>query len=416
MKNKFIATAMCLLAVLFANAQQTEREYWVESMTRIAEPVLKNLSEGKLKERMPFRGGSKSELRRKASHLEAVGRTVNGIAPWLELGADDSPEGRLRAKYIDYTLRGLRNAVDSTSADYLVFGKRVTQTLVDAAFLSQGLLRARTQIWEKLDQKTQGNMIEELKRTRTVKPKESNWLLFASMVEAALLEFTGECDTTRMVYGVNKFLNNGWYKGDAWYGDGMEFHFDYYNSLVIHPLLTDVLQIMVKHGMRPQELMDIQLTRHARLADELERMITPDGYYPVVGRSITYRFGVFHGLSQAALMGILPENIAQSTMPALTAVLRNQIEAPNNFDENGWLNIGFAGKQPRMGEYYINTGSLYMCMSFFVPLGLRPDNPFWAGPHADWQSKQAWQGVDIGADHALRDSKKKVKKQAVISK
>lgn len=410
MKYKIYLSVIFLFIALCAAAQQFERDYWVQSMTRIAEPVLKNLSEAKLKEKMPFRGGSSSDARRKASHLEAVGRTINGIAPWLELGVDDSPEGRLRAKYIDYTLLGLRNAVDSTSADYLVFGKGVTQTLVDAAFLSQGLLRARTQIWENLDQQTKNNMIEELKRTRSIKPKESNWLLFASIVEATLLEFTGVCDTARLEYGVNRFLNDGWYKGDAWYGDGMEFHFDYYNSLVIHPLLTDVLQIMVKHGLRPQELLDIQLTRHKRLAEEMERMITPDGYYPVVGRSITYRFGIFHALSHTALMGILPENIAHSTMPALTAVLKNQIEKADNFDEHGWLNIGFAGKQPKMGEYYINTGSVYMCMSFFLPLGLSAEHEFWMGPHADWTSKRAWQGVDIGADHALRDSRKKLKK------
>lgn len=86
-------------------------------------------------------------------------------------------------------------------------------------------------------------LVYELKRTRGIKPNESNWLLFASMVEAALLEFTGEYDTQRLYYGVNRFIDE-WYKGDAWYGDGAELHLDYYNSLVIHPMLTDVLSVM----------------------------------------------------------------------------------------------------------------------------------------------------------------------------
>ena len=34
-------------------------------------------------------------------------------------------------------------------------------------------------------------MITELKRSRGIKAFENNWLLFASMVEAALLEFAG---------------------------------------------------------------------------------------------------------------------------------------------------------------------------------------------------------------------------------
>lgn len=86
-------------------------------------------------------------------------------------------------------------------------------------------------------------LVYELKRTRGIKPNESNWLLFASMVEAALLEFTGEYDSQRLYYGVNRFIDE-WYKGDAWYGDGAELHLDYYNSLVIHPMLTDVLSVM----------------------------------------------------------------------------------------------------------------------------------------------------------------------------
>ena len=32
-----------------------------------------------------------------------------------------------------------------------------------------------------------------------------------------------------------------WYKGDGAYGDGPAFHWDYYNSFVIHPMLLDVL-------------------------------------------------------------------------------------------------------------------------------------------------------------------------------
>ena len=58
-----------------------------------------------------------------------------------------------------------------------------------------------------------------------------------------------------------------------------------------------------------------------------------------------------------------------------------------------------------MSEEYINTGSEYMCTAFFLPLGLPEDNAFWTEPAADWTSRKAWHGVDVGADHALRDSK-----------
>jgi hypothetical protein len=53
-----------------------------------------------------------------------------------------------------------------------------------------------------------------------------------------------------------------------------------------------------------------------------------------------------------------------------------------------------------MGEEYINTGSLYLCMAAFLPLGLPESDPFWNRPDADWTSRKAWNGVDVGADHA----------------
>lgn len=252
LKNYRMRTRNCLLIAfcfiilcgkLYAQPTGSEdRMYWVQTLTRIADPVLVNLSQGTLKKNMPFESLSDEPLRRSVSYLEAVGRTVCGIAPWLELGPDDTQEGKLRERYIQLVVKGLKQTVDPQSADYLMFDNRHSQPLVDAAFLVQGLLRAPRQLWGNLDVDIQ-KTVYELKRTRGIKPNESNWLLFASMVEAALLEFTGEYDSQRLYYGVNRFIDE-WYKGDAWYGDGAELHLDYYNSLVIHPMLTDVLSVM----------------------------------------------------------------------------------------------------------------------------------------------------------------------------
>lgn len=96
-----------------------------------------------MKKNFPFESLSTDPDRREVSYLEAVGRTLCRIAPWLELGADDTEEGQLRAKMIDLTVRGLKNAVDPKSPDHLRFTEnRHRQPLVDAAFLAEGLLRA----------------------------------------------------------------------------------------------------------------------------------------------------------------------------------------------------------------------------------------------------------------------------------
>ncbi|PTN05912.1 DUF2264 domain-containing protein [Mangrovibacterium marinum] len=382
--------------------QESDRAYWIETMTRIVDPVLNNLAENTLKKNMPFESLSDDTLRQQVSYLEAVGRSLCGIAPWLELGADSTTEGKLRSKYIRLVTKGISNAVNPEAPDYLVFDDRHSQVLVDAAFLAQALLRAPTQIWGKLDATTQQRLISELEKTRSISPKESNWLLFASMIEAAMLEFTGDCDSTRLYYGINRFCHE-WYKGDGWYGDGARFHFDYYNSLVIHPMLTDVFAVLEKHKMAGAEHLKSEQERFSRFAVQQERLISPEGTYPVVGRSIVYRFGVFHGLAQASLMEILPLELPYGQVrSALTAVMRRQFNAGNNFDENGWLKVGFTGSQINMSEPYINTGSLYLCTAVMLPLGLPESHPFWSEPDQEWTNLKAWNGIDVGRDKAYR--------------
>ena len=386
-------------------SDNADRQTWIATLDRIARPVVTHLAEGSLKQSLPFESLSKDPNRKKVSRLEAFGRTVCGIAPWLELGPDDTPEGRLRAEFIDLTLKALANSADPDCPDRLVWdGSHGGQALVDAAFLAQGLLRAPTQLWGRLGPKAQADLVAALQSSREIKPGETNWLLFASIVEAALLEFTGSCNVDRLLYGVDRFLFDHWYKGDGWYGDGEEFHFDYYNSLVIQPMLTDVLRVLQGHEVAEEIYLPQQLRREARFAAQLERLISPEGTYPAVGRSITYRFGSFHALAHTALLRNLPEGLPPAQVrSALTAVIRRQLATPGNFDRDGWLTVGFSGHQLHMSESYINTGSEYLCCAVFLPLGLPAGDPFWAAPAAEWSQLKAWKGVDIGADHALND-------------
>ena len=207
----------------------------------------------------------------------------------------------------------------------------------------------------------------------------------------------------RLTYGVKKFRDE-WYKGDALYGDGPAFHMDYYNSFVIHPMLTDVLLTMKKHNLEGADFLDVQLPRLTRYAEQLERFISPEGTFPVVGRSIVYRFGAFHALAQASLMHVLPERVKPAQVRcAMTAVIRNQMKSPKNFDANGWLRVGFTGEQIDMSESYINTGSVYLCAVGLLSLGLPATDKYWSAPYTEWTNLRAWKGEsDVKADHALK--------------
>ncbi|HET8655087.1 MAG TPA: DUF2264 domain-containing protein [Longimicrobiaceae bacterium] len=378
-----------------------ERAYWVAMLTRVAEPVLTALSRGELRARMPVEvgpGGSREE-RAAVTHLEAFGRTMAGLAPWLELGADSSDEGRLRARFVDLAHRALSRAVDPASPDFLNFS-RGRQPLVDAAFLSHAVLRAPRVLQEQLDSTTRGNLVRALKSTRTIVPYYSNWLLFSGMVEAALLRMGEDWDRVRVDLVLRKLSE--WYLGDGLYGDGPEFHWDYYNSYVIQPFLLDILRTVRERDREYARLHDRQLAISRRYGAILERLIAPDGSYPPIGRSLAYRCGAFQLLAQLALEGSLPESLPGAQVRSgIGAVIRRTLGAPKTFDAGGWLRIGLAGAQPQIAESYISTGSLYLCTVGFLPLGLPPTHAFWTDPPARWTSLRAWSGEPVPRDHAL---------------
>lgn len=375
-----------------------DRIYWVSTMQKIVFPVLSNLAKGNLRKNMPYESNSLEG--QKFSYLEAFARVFNGIAPWLELGPDSSQEGIVREKYIRLTKKAISNAVNPNNNDY-IFVVEPKQSLVDVALFAQGLLRAKNQIWLNLQMDDQARIIRALKNTRVIAPYENHWLLFTAMIEAALLEFTGECDKERLSYGIGRFRDE-FYLGDGIYSDGEDYTAGYFNSMVIHPMLNDILKVMRKYGIREGEFLDVQLMRSSRLSSQLERTISPDGTYPLVGSCLAYRCGVFHLLSQAALMKILPRNINPAQVrSALTAVLKKQFDGNQNIASNGWLLVGLNGSQLDISENDINTGSVYFCCTIFLPLGLEASDAFWTSESAEWTSVKAWAGQPIQKDQTI---------------
>ena len=382
-------------------AAENDRAYWLRTMSRIAEPVLVNLAAGTLKRNMPVESVGNLEDRRKYTHLEAIGRLLAGIAPWLELPLDSGPERDLQQRYADLARRGLRQAADPQSPDFLNYHQG-SQPLVDCGFLSQAILRAPAELWKKLDPATRKNLAAALLSSRVITPGQNNWLLFAATVEAALAVMGEPFDAMRIDYAVR--AHQQWYVGDGLYGDGPRFHWDYYNSFVIQPMLIDVLRAISPYARTWQSLTAATMTRAKRYAAIQERLISPEGTYPLIGRSIAYRTGAFQLLAQIALLRELSEPLTPPRVrAALTAVVRRVLEPPGNFDSSGWLTVGVCGHQPHLGENYISTGSLYLCASVFLPLGLAPSDPFWSLPAEDWTSRRLFSGEDAPADHAISD-------------
>jgi hypothetical protein len=375
-----------------------DRAYWAALAARIADPVLLNLAAGTLKARMPVEE-QEGANRRSVTHLEAFGRLLAGLAPWLERPEEATAEGKTRARLLDLARRGLAQAVDPASPDLLNF-TRDRQPLVDAAFLAHALVRAPRTLAKSLDATTRTRLVDALVSSRVTVPAFSNWLLFSAMVEAGLATLEADWDKVRVDYALRQ--HEHWYKGDGTYGDGPVFHWDYYNSFVIQPMLLDVLDVCGAANPAWEAMKENVRARARRYAAIQERLVAPDGSFPPVGRSLAYRCGAFQLLAQMALRKDLPVEVAPAqARGALTAVIRRTMEAPGTFDRDGWLTIGFCGHQPAVGERYISTGSVYLCAVALLPLGLPPEDPFWSAPAVPWTSQRAFSGQPFPIDKAL---------------
>jgi hypothetical protein len=384
-----------------ASGKIADRRYWLAVMEKIATPVLENLARHELKKNMPMEAAKPAD-RAPYTHLEAFGRLLAGIAPWLAVQGLDKVETNRRHRFLEWTQASLDAATNPGSPDFMNFHNG-GQALVDSAFLAQGILRAPVELWDGLDGRVRRQIIEALKSSRAIAtPTTNNWVLFAAMVEAALGVMGEPTVEDRLEGSVRRML--GWYKGDGVYGDGDFIHNDYYNSFVIHPMLVDALSALQRLDGRFGPVFQTVLTRARRYAEIQERSIAPDGTFPSMGRSTTYRFGAFQALAQIALLRRLPEHIKPPQVrSAMTAVIRRMIEAEGTFDDGGWLRIGFCGHQPSLAESYISTGSLYLCTAALLPLGLPPADAFWSEPAAPWTSRQIWSGKSLPADHAMTD-------------
>ena len=382
----------------FSQNQTDDRAYWVDLLYKISEPVLSNMSKGELKKNMPLEFSPTWDNRNSnVMYMEAFGRLMYGIAPWLSLPDDDAPEGKKRKQVREWALLSYAHAVNPDSPDYLLWSG-AGQVLVDAAFLANSFIRAPKALWEPLDKVTKERYIKEFKSLKKIRPAYNNWLLFIAMIEAFLVMIDEEFDSYALDISIRKM--NEWYLGDGWYSDGPEFSFDYYNSFVVQPMLVEIIEIMENKRISSPVKLELAIRRMQRYNQLMERLISPEASFPAVGRSMTYRMGVFQTLSLSAWKYGLPKTMTNGQVRnALTSVMKRMFSMEGNFDKDGYLQLGFAGHQPEIADSYTNKGSLYLTSAVFLPLGLPTDHTFWTSPVEEWTSLKAWSGKPFLKDY-----------------
>ena len=387
-----LVSAMCVWAAP-KDGKKTDREVWVDIMYQMAEPVMRNMAEGKLQQVMDTTGGNKNlELSptwdnrdKKVAYMEAFGRLLAGLAPWLNLPDDDTPESAKRKQLREWTRKALINAVDPQSPDCLGW-ENGGQTLVDGAYVVEGLYRGFDSLWVPLPKETKDRYIKEIQGLRRYDPPYTNWLLFVAMEESFLMYVGAPYDAYRIKTALAKVEE--WYIGDGVYSDGPSFAFDYYNSYVIQPMYTECLEMIAARNPNSSYLIFSKTNEKTRTAKNrlqevrkrmqkwsviLERFISPEGTFPIIGRSIPYRMATLQPLAQLAWRKQLPQELHNGQVrAAITAVANRmffgQVENPaknaramsKNYNAGGFLTIGFVGPHPNVADWYTNNGSLYI--------------------------------------------------------
>ena len=397
---------MCSGAVA-KQPKQSDREYWTSQAYKMAQPVLENMAQGKLQQNMLTEFSPSFDNRnRKVVYMETFGRLMAGIAPWLALPDDATAESRQRKQLREWALASYRNAVDPTSPDYLCWGVS-GQNLVDAAYIAESFLRAYDTLWQPLDTLTKQRYFKEFQKLRRIDPPYTNWLLFSSVIESFLAKAGGGYDEFRVNMACRKVEE--WYVGDGWYADGPVFAFDYYSSYVFHAMYLETLQAMIDAKINTRidysKYHERALKRAQKYAIILERFISPEGTFPVIGRSIPYRLAAMQPLALLAWHQKMPEELSNGQVrAALTQVMHRMFDHQQNYNQKGFLTIGFCGSQPETADWYTNNGSLYMTSLAFMPLGLPANHPFWTDAPQPWTQVKAWNGRPFPKDHRWADN------------
>lgn len=409
MKQRLIVLLMLFVCIegFAKNPKSCDRDYWVGQAYKMARPVLENMAHGKLQQNMLTEFSPSFDNRnRKVVFMETFGRLMAGIAPWLALPDDGSDEAKQRKQLRDWALASYRNAVDPSSPDYLCWGVS-DQNLVDAAYIAESFLRAYDTLWQPLDSLTKRRYFQEFQRLRRIDPPYTNWLLFASTIESFLAKAGGGCDNFRVNMACRKVEE--WYVGDGWYADGPVFAFDYYSSYVFHAMYLETLQAMIDAKVNTRidynKYFDRALKRAQKYAIILERFISPEGTFPVIGRSTPYRLAAMQPLALLAWYQKMPKELSNGQVrAALTQVMHRMFDHQNNYNQKGFLTIGFCGSQPETADWYTNNGSLYMTSLSFMPLGLPANHPFWTDAPQPWTQVKAWNGKTFPKDHRWGDN------------
>ncbi|WMS44566.1 DUF2264 domain-containing protein [Acuticoccus sp. MNP-M23] len=339
------------------------RADFARSVVDLWRPVKSFFSKGRARVSL---GLPAAHFTRTAAELEGFSRPLFGLAP---LSAGGLP-------FDDWAMfrEGYANGTDPAHPEYWGTFQSRDQRLVESAAIGFGLLFAKKDLWDPLDDTAKGHVADWLKFTLTQRTADNNWHFFHVLASMALSHVGIDHDLSVREEALDRLEQ--FYVGDGWYSDGVLRRFDHYIGFAMHFYGLIYAGFAADDDARAARFR----ARAAEFAQEFQHWFDAKGASLAFGRSMTYRFAQASFWAGLAFADV--EALPWGEIRGLWARNLRWWGERDYFDRDGIMGIGYAYPSLHMCEVYNSPGSPYWALKAYLPLALPESHPFWSTPEA----------------------------------
>ncbi|WP_350347586.1 DUF2264 domain-containing protein [Agromyces sp. G08B096] len=303
---------------------------------------------------------------RDVDRLEGFARTFL-LAAFRIAGSPDDTED-----LADWYAEGLDAGTDPRSPERWPRLDEVDQAKVEAAAIAIGLHLARPRLWDRLDDRVRGQLVDWLAGFVGGSHPPNNWAWFRIVVEQFLGNVGGpyaEDDLDADLDLLDTFARDG-----GWISDGAARAFDHYTGWALHlyPVLWETM--LAPGDPRRARLAGVRAGLDAYLADAVH-LVGADGGPLIQGRSLTYRFAAAAPFWAGALAGSTA--LEPGTIRRAASGIVSHFAERGAPDAEGRLSLGWHGAWRAIAQSYSGPGSPYWAAKGMLGIALPESHPVW---------------------------------------
>ncbi|MCW8375827.1 DUF2264 domain-containing protein [Streptomyces justiciae] len=343
------------------------RAHWEAAADHLLDALQPYATPGLAQYRLPGRTGYSGE---QSDGVEGYARSFL-LAAFRIAGASRPGEREKLAPLIERYAAGLTAGTDPRHPEHWPAINDRSQTMVEAASVAIALHETRPWLWDRLDDRVRGRVVDWLTDFVGATANDSNWRLFQVVVEEFLASVDAPHSRAEIDAGLARL--DDWYRGGGWYTDGDGQKFDYYNAWALH--LYPVLWARIAGERADPALTATHRRRLHTFLDTHQYFFGADGAPLHQGRSLTYRYATTAALWAGALTDatpLPPGRTRRLASGALKHFTDHGVPGPDGLLSLGWYHPYLPVTQP-----YSGPASPYWAAKAFLGLLLPDTHPVW---------------------------------------